>query len=175
MLPDDTGVAPLLWVLDYCLVIGQVIRSRPGWVGTSYRIQDLRPCPFKNPQSLSEIFSLFEHEKQQSNMTINSWLSSPVGCDSFTIHHSDVIMGATASQTTSLMIVYSTVYSDTDQRKHQSSASLAFVQGIHRWLVNSRHKWPVTRKMFSFNDVIMPLEAMTVLKFIDSSSGRKIM
>ena len=42
-----------------------------------------------------------------------------------------------------------------DQRKHQSSASLAFVRGIHRWPVNSQHKWPVTRKMFPFDDVIM--------------------
>ena len=41
-------------------------------------------------------------------------------------------MGAIASQITSLTIVYSTVYSDADQRKHQSSASLAFVRGIHR-------------------------------------------
>ena len=40
-------------------------------------------------------------------------------------------MGAIASQITSLTIVYSIVYSDADQRKHQSSASLAFVRGIH--------------------------------------------
>ena len=40
-------------------------------------------------------------------------------------------------------------------KKHQNSASLAFVRGIHRWLVNSPHKWPVTRKMFPFDDVIM--------------------
>ena len=33
---------------------------------------------------------------------------------------------------TSLTVVYSTIYSDADQRKHQSSASLAFVWGIHR-------------------------------------------
>ena len=64
-------------------------------------------------------------------------------------------MGTKASQITSLTIVYSTVYSDADQRKHQSSASLAFVWGIHRWPVNSPHKWPVTRKMFPFDDVIM--------------------
>ena len=62
---------------------------------------------------------------------------------------------AIASQITSLTIVYSTVYSDADQRKHQSSASLAFVWGIHRGPVNSPHKWPVTRKMFPFDDVIM--------------------
>ena len=71
-------------------------------------------------------------------------------------HYNDVIMGAMASQITSLMIVYLTVYSGGDQRKHQSSASLAFVWGIHRWPVNSPHKWPVTRKKFPFDGVIMP-------------------
>ena len=70
-------------------------------------------------------------------------------------YYSDVIMGALASQITSLTTVYSTVYSDADQRKHQSSASLAFVRGFHRGPVNSPHKWPVTRKMFPFDDVIM--------------------
>ena len=70
-------------------------------------------------------------------------------------HNNDVIMGAVASQITSLVIVYASAYSGTDQRKHQSSASLAFVRGIHRQPVNSPHKWPVTRKMFSFDDVIM--------------------
>ena len=64
-------------------------------------------------------------------------------------------MSAMASQITSLTIVYPTVYSGADQRKHQSSASLAFVRGIHRWPANSPHKWPVTRKMFPFDDVIM--------------------
>ena len=66
-------------------------------------------------------------------------------------------MGPIASQITSLTIVYSIVYSDADQRKHQSSASLAFVRGIHRRPVNSPHKWPVTRKMSPFDDVIMLL------------------
>ena len=60
-------------------------------------------------------------------------------------------MGVIASEITSLTIVYWTVYSDSDQRKHQSSMSLAFVWGP----VNSPHKWPVTRKMFPFDDVIM--------------------
>ena len=66
-------------------------------------------------------------------------------------------MGTMASQITKLMIVYSAVYSGADQRKHQSSASLDFVRGIHRWPVNSPHKWPVTRKIFPFDDVIMAL------------------
>ena len=60
-------------------------------------------------------------------------------------HYGDVIMGAIASQITSLTIAYSNVYSDADQRKHQSSASLAFVWGIHQWprwipLTNSQRK-----------------------------------
>ena len=73
-------------------------------------------------------------------------------------HYDDVIIGAMASQITSLTIVYSTVYSGADQSKHQSSASLAFVWGIHRRPVNSPHKWPVTRKMFPFDDIIMSNE-----------------
>ena len=70
-------------------------------------------------------------------------------------HYDDVIMSEIASQITSLTIVYSTVLSGADQSKHQSSASLAFVWEIHRWPVNFPHKWPVTRKIFPFDDVIM--------------------
>ena len=66
-------------------------------------------------------------------------------------------MGTIASLITSLMIVYSPIYSDADQSKHQSSASLAFVRRIHRGPVNSPHKLPVTREMFPFDDVIMKL------------------
>ena len=47
-------------------------------------------------------------------------------------HYNDVIMGAMASQITSLTIVYSTINSGADKKKHQSSASLAFVRGSHR-------------------------------------------
>ena len=76
--------------------------------------------------------------------------------DAYMCHHyNDVITGAMASQITSLTIVYAIVYSDGDQRKHQSSASLAFVRWIHRGPVNSPHKWRVTRKIFLFDDVIM--------------------
>ena len=64
------------------------------------------------------------------------------------LHYTDVIMGALASQIISLSIVCSTVCSGPDQRKHKSSASLAFVRGIHRWPVNSFHKGPVTGKIW---------------------------
>ena len=60
-----------------------------------------------------------------------------------------------ASPINSLTIVYSVVYTGGDQRKHQISALLAFVRGIHRRPVNSPRKGPVTRKMFAFDDVIM--------------------
>ena len=83
--------------------------------------------------------------------------SLPLGrryVDAIITHYNNVIMGAIASHITSLTIVYSIVYSEADQRKHQSSASLFFVRGIHRGQVNSPHKWPVTRKMFPFDDVI---------------------
>ena len=48
------------------------------------------------------------------------------------------------SQITSIWTVCSVVCSGTLQRKHQSS----FVRGIHRWLLDSPHKGPVTRKCF---------------------------
>ena len=78
--------------------------------------------------------------------------TSPSMCEN---HYYVDIMSAMASQITGLRIVYSIVYSDAGQRKHQCSASLAFVRGIHRRPVNSQHKGPVTRKMFPFDDVIM--------------------
>ena len=62
-------------------------------------------------------------------------------------HYSDVIIVAMASQITSLTIVYSTVYSGADTKNIK--ASLAFVLAIHRWPVNSPHKWPVARKNVS--------------------------
>ena len=80
-----------------------------------------------------------------------------------TCHYDDVIMTMLASQITSLTVVYSIVYSGVNQRKHQSSASLAFVREIHRGPVNFPHKWPVTRKMFPFDDVIMQLDSLCIL------------
>ena len=98
-------------------------------------------------------------------MIINISLSRTVGVSVFicltassqnpATHYNDVIMSVMASQITSLAIVYSTVHSRRRSKKHRSSASLAFVRGIHRWPVNSPHKGPVTRKMFPFDDFIM--------------------
>ena len=97
-----------------------------------------------------------------------SYNASPLHCLHASVivsraHYNDAIMSAMASQITSLMIVYWTVCSGADQRKHQSSASLAFVREINRWPVNSLHKGPVTRKMFPFDDVIMYRRSCVIL------------
>ena len=88
-------------------------------------------------------------------------LANPSLDFNFTYHYSDVIMSVMQSQITSVSIVCSMVCLGTDQRKLQSSASLAFVWGIHRWPVNSLHKRPVTRKIFPFHDVL------TMTDFLD--------
>ena len=64
-------------------------------------------------------------------------------------------MSEMVSQIIGVSIVCSALYSGAYQRKHQSSASLAFVRGIHRLSVYSPHKGPITRKMFPFDDIIM--------------------
>ena len=102
----------------------------------------------------------FEHVAYTVSNGRNDFHSSNVICEMEAIlvrphHYTDVIMGTIASQITSFTIVYSIVHSAADQRKYQSSASLAFVWGIHRRPVNSPLKWPVKRKMFLFDDVIM--------------------
>ena len=80
-------------------------------------------------------------------------------------HHGDVIMSAMASQITSLTMVCSTVYSGANQRKHQSSASLAFVQGIHRdrWIPAQKAS---NAEMFPFDDVIMLNPIMTWINWV---------
>ena len=86
-------------------------------------------------------------------------------------------MGAMVSQITSITSIYSTVYPGADLRKHQSSASLAFVQGIHRWPVNSAHKRPVTGKMFPFDDVFMNMaceKSVAGLPAIKSQVGARL-
>ena len=72
----------------------------------------------------------------------------------YVLYNNDVIMSAIASQITGLMIIYSAVYSGADQRKHQSSSSLAFLRGM---IGEFPHKCPVTRNMLPFDDVIMKL------------------
>ena len=86
-------------------------------------------------------------------------------------------MSVMTSQITTVSIVCSTVFSGADQRKYQSSTSLAFVMGIHRWPVDSPHKGPVTRKMFPFDDISMKVKEIrseTVLVLLRKNSCCKI-
>ena len=71
------------------------------------------------------------------------------------LYYSDVIMGAMASQITSLTIVYSTVCSGADQRKTSKLRVTGLCEGNSSVTGEFPHKGPVTRKMFSFDDVIM--------------------
>ena len=129
--------------LMFSLICGLNKRLSKQWRGWWFETQPLSLWRHCNGFTyfLFAVFSVCAHPQWR-----NMWL-----------HYSDVIMDPIASQITSLAIVYSIVYSDADQRKHQSSASLAFVQGIHRRPVNSPHKWPVPRKMSPFDDVIMTI------------------
>ena len=68
------------------------------------------------------------------------------------------IVGTMASQITTRDCLLNRSFGR--RSKKTSLASLAFVRGIHRWPVNSPHKWPVTRKMFPFDDVIMTTTTM---------------
>ena len=102
-------------------------------------------------QHESPIFSLCSDNKVHCVPRWSPWYKQGPK----TVHYSDVVMSTMVSQITSALIVCSNVCSGTDQRKHQSSVSLVFVRGIHRWSVNSPHKGPVTRKMFPFDDVII--------------------
>ena len=79
-------------------------------------------------------------------------------------HYSNVIKFVMASHITILTIVYSTIYTGADQWNYQRSASLAFVWGIHRWSVNSPHKWPVMLE----NDSIWLLFCLYQLFVVDS-------
>ena len=115
--------------------------------------------------ALCALFTLI-HQEYFTGTVVHEWWPGPIKqfWNIWAKHYGDVIMDTMASQITCLTIVYSTVYSGADQRKYQSSVSLAFVRGIHRGPVNSPHKWPVTREMFPFDDVIMICRIQTTMK-----------
>ena len=94
------------------------------------------------------MFKLGQHVcKRCEHRLVKHWFQKNWSCVKYNITIT-VMMSAMTSQITGVLIVCSVVYSGADQRKHQSSASLAFVRGVHRWPVDSPHKWPVTLKCF---------------------------
>ena len=145
--------APLLSNIKLCasfhhhmwIQTGVTVRKRISWVLTSVTLTfDLWPWPFAWTSLLSLVIT------PENFMIIRWWEHSQKGVTDrqtdrrtepfIELHYDGVIMTTMASQITSLTVVYSTVYSDADQRKHQSSASLAFVWGIHRdrWIPRTK-------------------------------------
>ena len=86
------------------------------------------------------------------SMPCSWWLKEPW----FSLHYSDIIMSAMASQTTGASTVCSTVCSPATQRKHQSSG---LCEGNPP--VDSPYKGPVARKMFPSDDVIRNIPVST--------------
>ena len=118
--------------------------------------------PFYDAYMPPDIKELICH--QSRIIYIEAWTkNAPNGrrhLSTYFLHYTDGIMGAIASQITCVTIVCSTACSGPEQiffswRKYQSSTSVAFVRGIHRWPVDSPHKGPVKRKTLPFDDVIM--------------------
>ena len=79
-------------------------------------------CPNCNYQNVNVCGQWSVDRLSTESLRLNGYL----------LHFNGVKMGAMASQITSLTIVYSIAYSGDDQRKHQRSASLAFVRVINR-------------------------------------------
>ena len=104
------------------------------------------------PKCMNSLYLCDSEVSILASSTKKSWHRN-----TFCMYYSDVIMSAIASQIIDVSIVCSTVCSGADQRKHQSSVSLAFVRGIHRWPGDSPHERSVTQEMFLRDDAIMLL------------------
>ena len=142
-------------LIEYHVHIWQVSRSSAAVAAELFKLEN-NLIYFIWKFCVHSIIRYWHHAKFTTGRWIAIWALYCAGLAVLVLMHNiDDIVGTMASQITSLTIVYSTVYSGADQRRHQSSASLAFVRGIHRWPMNSPHKGPVTRKMFPFDDVIM--------------------
>ena len=134
----------------YWYIINWAIRSMFQW--NSIRISNIYI------QQKYTFYSMHLKLLSAKHRPLHSLAKDPEALDSgrwiLLSHNGDVIISVMASQITGVSSVCSTVCSNADQRKHQSSASLAFLKGIHRSPVDSPQR-PVARKMFSFDDVIM--------------------
>ena len=147
-----TCVTHVPWCMPGSLTSGFIWNRRRGKTFPAFRAH-AQPAIlriWKEVHGLTHV-RLYLNRCRPNSLT-NIWITRP-RCvisilTSIFSHNNDVIMGTMASQITNLTIIYSTVDSARDERKHQSSALLAFVMGIHRWPVNSPHKGPVTRKIF---------------------------
>ena len=126
------------------------------------------------------LWPVWSRHRYDHKITTRIITSSILICDirvRLTLSYSDVIMGVIASQITGVLIVCSTVCSGAEQRKDQSSASLVFVRGNHRWLVDSPHKETVRRKKFPFDETsctfnYIPLSIVLLATYNESENVR---
>ena len=89
-----------------------------------------------------------------------TWCQGCNKSDNSPVHYSDVIMARWRLKSPASRFFYSTAYSGADQRNIRAPRHWPLCGD--RWPVNSPHKWPVTRKMFPFDDVIIfPCEQNT--------------
>ena len=126
--------SPKEWLLKRC----HNWHDRLNFMLDIYSIKDIFTLVFNSIHSMS---NLYTKPVQGHSQTSDKRVCNMDHCNA-------VIMSAMASQITNLTTVYSIIHSGADQRKHQSSTSLVFVRGIHRWPVNSPHKGPVMLKYF---------------------------
>ena len=153
--PHTSKMASLSWIsLQKCQWLNLSLPCSSQPFHTQFMSSALKSSEISFHSNL-EFYGLIKSQfcTCHNNSTAMPWANFWHCCVFF--HYCDFLMGAATSHITSLTIVYSAVYSGTDQRKHQSSALLAFVRGIHRVPVNSLHKGPVMRKMLPFDDVII--------------------
>ena len=106
------------------------------------------------------------------------WISSDIFhqliCREESCHHNGVIMGAIESQIISLTIAYSIIFFRRRSKKTSKLRVTGLCAGNSPGTVNSPHKWPVTRKMFPFDDVIVSqTKHMDYEAFVWKSRERK--
>ena len=145
-----THVYIILWYLTNLIwlsKVGSVWKTRSErdlqmWKKTKYQfmIQLICPMTISSPLWHKRNTSLWYNELSMPLSWINYITKTRPNVD----RYSGVIMSAMASLITSVTIICSNICSGAEQRKHQNSASLSFVRGIHRWPVVSRTKgqWP---------------------------------
>ena len=124
------------------------------------------PIPNKNKPRTNahiDIYGELTHQQNGAMMICSVWTAFKIF---IWYHYIDVMMPKMACRITSLTVVYSTVYSDADQRKHHSSVSLAFVWGIHRDRCIPRTKGQLRGKCFHSMTSSWHTKACTVYRYI---------
>ena len=117
-----------------------VAHMRPTWVLSAPSGSHVDPM-YLVIRSTSMGYARAEAKQHSHSLIINSSSYDPLYiCNAFqqATYYSDVIMSAMAFQIACVSVVYSTICSVADQRKHQSPVSLAFVRGIHRWIPRTK-------------------------------------